>query len=209
MRFHRAAAILILLLSTLAACVPQVRQQQQTATHPNLIIVRDFDFSTGAITLDPSFGFSLYRGHAGVPPHQRAASVGRATAFNVADATTQQLAALGYDVVRSETATAAPGARAIIVSGAFRHINEGHRRRVGAENASVAVDVEIDQQSGGGKPQRITSFDLDSRRIPRSLAAISTRRGANVAAAAKRVGDAVAAMVAETARLNHWPAASR
>jgi hypothetical protein len=43
------------------------------------------------VTLDPSLGFSLQRGRAGVPPAERAAAVGRAAAFVLADNITQQL----------------------------------------------------------------------------------------------------------------------
>ena len=34
---------------------------------PNAIIVREFALNQAAVTLDPSFGFSLYRGTPGVP----------------------------------------------------------------------------------------------------------------------------------------------
>jgi hypothetical protein len=102
--FSRAAAAAIL-LALLAACTAQ---REGGGGHPNLIIVREFSVSSAAITLDPSFGFSLYRGSPGVPPTQRAASVGRAAAFSVADSVVQQLAALGYDVAKSNTAGAEP-----------------------------------------------------------------------------------------------------
>src|SRR5205085_9944672 len=95
------AAFAALLLTILAGCIPQIAGP---SGHPNLIIVREFTFSLGAVTLDPSFGFSLHRGEPGVPPRQRAAGVARAAAFSLADAITQQLAASGYDVTRSDTA---------------------------------------------------------------------------------------------------------
>jgi hypothetical protein len=200
--------IAVLLLGLLAACLPQTGMQG--SGHPNLIIVRQFTFSTGAVTLDPSFGFSLNRGEQGVPRTERAASVARSASFNLADTLAQQLAGLGYDVVHSETEMAEPGGRALIVTGVLRHINEGQRRRIGAENASVSVDVEIDQQNAGAAPQRITTFQLDSRTAPRvALIGVSTPRGANLSAAAARVGAAIAGTVAETARMNRWPAAPR
>jgi len=193
------------LLFVLAGC-----EQLAGTVHPNPIIVREFGLSTGAITLDPSFGFSLYRGTPGVPPRQRAAGVGRAAAFAVADQITLQLQALGYDAIRSDDAQPEPGAKALIVSGTFRTINEGYRRLVGAENAHVAVDVEISSQTAGGAPQRIANLHLDSRQAAREpLVGVSARRGADVNLAASQVGAATARYVAETARLNKWPAASR
>lgn len=208
LRVLLTGSVTVLLLGLLSACTPQLGMQG--AGHPNLIIVRQFTFSTGAIALDPSFGFSLYRGSAGVAPRERAASVGRATAFNIADTATQQLAALGYDVVRSDTDMAQPGGQAIIVTGTIRRINEGSRRRVGAENASVAVDVEIDQQSAGAAPRRISNIQLDSRQLSRAaLTGVSAARGANLNAAATRIGASLAGMVAETARTNRWPGAPR
>ncbi len=132
------AAAAALFLVALAGCLPQAAGPP---AHPNPIIVREFAASPGVVTLDPSFGFSLNRGAPGVPPRQRAAGVGRAAAFSLADAITQQLITLGYDAIRSDTAVPEPGARALIVSGAFRHIDEGRRRRVGAENPSIAVDA--------------------------------------------------------------------
>ena len=58
---------------------------------PNLIIVRRFATARRIVALDPSLGFSLQRGHAGVPPAERAASIARATTFILADTITQQL----------------------------------------------------------------------------------------------------------------------
>lgn len=208
MRWTPTAAIAALLLIVLAACVPQ---QEGGPAHPDPIIIREFAFSPGVVTLDPSFGFSLYRGERGVPPRQRAAGLGRAVAFNLADAMAEHLTSLGYDVVRSDTATVEPGARAIIVSGTFRHINEGYRRRVGAENSSVAVDAQVDYQaSAGATPQRLAAFQLDSRQVANlGYAGVSARRGADVKAAAARLGGAIARYVGDAARLNKWPGARR
>jgi hypothetical protein len=205
MRSGPVAGVAAYFLIFLAGCV----QQHETggAAHPNPIIVREFAFSPGSVTLDPSFGFSLHRGEPGVPARERAAGVGRAVAFNLADAMAEQLTSLGYDVIRSDTATAEAGARAIIVSGSFRHINEGRRRRVGAENSSVAVDVQIEYQAtAGAAPQRLAAFQLDSRQVPGSG---SRRTGADVKAAASRLGGAIAGYVADALRLNKWPGARR
>ena len=196
-----AAAAAVLLV--LAGCTGQ---RAGGPAHPDPIIVRAFTFSPGAVTLDPSFGFSLYRGSPGVPPRQRADSVGRAAAFTLADRVAQQLTSLGYDALRSDSATAEPGGRALIVRGAFRHIDEGHRR----QDASVAVDVEIDSQTAGGAPRRLTAFSLDSRRIPpEPLTVAGARRGSDVNAAATAVGDAIARYASDLARLNDWPRAAR
>jgi len=206
MRPVLSAATAALLLAILAGCVPQ----PGGLAHPNPIIVREFTFSLGVITLDPSFGFSLHRGAQGVPPRQRAAGVGRAAAFSLADAITQQLVNSGYDAIRSDTADLEPGSRALIVSGAFRHIDEGRRRRVGAENPSIAIDAEIDYQIAGAAPQRVTELHLDSRQVPRDgIVGVSARRGVDANLAATRVGAAIARTVIETARLNNWPAAPR
>ena len=207
MRPALTAASASLVLVILAGCVPQVAEGP---AHPNPIIVREFAFSPGVVTLDPSFGFSLHRGSAGVPPRQRAAGVARAAAFSLADSITEQLVTSGYDAIRSDDAAPEPGARALIITGAFRHIDEGRRRRVGAENPSIAIDAEIDYQTAGAAPQRITELHLDSRRVPRSgTAGVSARRRADANLAATRVGAAIARTVIETARLNNWPAAPR
>lgn len=190
------------LLVVLAGCVPR---ESAGPGHPNPIIVRQFAVSPGVIALDPSFGFSLYRGSPGVPPQQRAAAVGRAAAFSLADAIVEQLTGLGYDAIRSDTAAAEPGGRALIVSGAFSHIDEGHRR----QNASVAVDVEVDFQAAAGRsPQRLTTFRLDSRRIRREpLTGVAARHGANVNAASIAIAREIARYTADLARLNKWPGA--
>jgi hypothetical protein len=201
--FLKAAAAAIL-LALLAACTAQ---PEGGGGHPNLIIVREFSASSGVVTLDPSFGFSLYRGSPGVPPAQRAASVGRAAAFSVVDTIVQQLAALGYDVAKSNTAGAEPGGRALIVTGVFREINEGRRRQVGAENARIAVDVQIDFQAGSAAPLRMMSFPVDSQRTAGEGMGGAGRRGVNVNAAADRVGRIIAQTTRDLARLNHWPGA--
>ena len=207
MRWRVKAGCAVLVALALAGCA-----EGETAglARPNLIIVREFAASEGVVTLDPSFGFSLYRGATGVPPRQRAASVGRAAAFNLADTVVEQLRGLGYDAVRPDGASPQPGGRALVVTGAFRQINEGHRRHVGAEDASIAVAGEIDYQSAGAAPRRLTSFSLDSRQVPREpIVSASARRGSDVSSAAVRVGHAVAGAVVELARRNNWPGASR
>ena len=207
MRSVLTAASAGLFAVALAGCVPE---RAGSPAHPNPIIVREFTFSLGVVTLDPSFGFSLHRGASGVPPSQRAAGVARAAAFSLADAIAQQLVASGYDAIRSDSAVPEPGARALIVTGAFRHIDEGRRRRVGAENPSIAVDAEIDYQVETAAPQRITELHLDSRQVPQSaVVGVSVRRGVDVNLAATRVGGAIARYVSDTARLNNWPGASR
>jgi hypothetical protein len=194
-------AVPLVLLAAVAGCAPQAAPP----AHPNPIIVREFAFTPGIVTLDPSFGFSLYRGSPGVPASQRAASVGRAAAFSVADAATQQLDGLGYDAVRSNTAVPEPGARALIVTGDFRRIDEGRRRRIGSENSSLAVDVEIAYQTGGAAAQRVAALHLDSQRIP-SGESVGAGRTASVNSAAGRIGGVIARYVADLARLNKWPA---
>jgi len=177
---------------------------------PNAIIVREFALNQAAVTLDPSFGFSLYRGTPGVPPRQRAASVGRAAAFNVSDAIVEQLRQAGYDAIRSDGTSAEPGGRALIVTGAFRHIDEGRRRRVGAENPSVAVVGEIDYRTAAGAaPHRLTSFSLDSRQSRERVITASASRGSDLNAAAVRLGHEIAQTVLDVARRQNWPGASR
>jgi hypothetical protein len=207
MRWCTKAGCAGLLALALAGCA-----DGETAglARPNLIIVRDFTASEGVVTLDPSFGFSLYRGTQGVPPRQRAASVGRAAAFNLADTVVEQLRGLGYDAVRTDAAAPQSGGQALVVTGVFRQINEGYRRRVGAEDASVVVNGEIDYQSAGAAPRRLTTFSLDSRQIAREpVVSASARGGSDVNGAAARVGHAVARAVVELARRNNWPGASR
>jgi hypothetical protein len=195
-RYHSylKAAAAVLLAAAVGACVPP--PEAGGPGHPNPIIVREFAVSPGVITLDPSFGFSLYRGAPGVPRRQRAASVGRAAAFSLADAIAMQLAGLGYDTIRSDTAGAEPGGRALIVSGTFSRINEGHRR----QGANVGVDVEIDYHTApGAAPQRLTAFHSGA----------SARSGGGVNAAATAVGRTIANYATDLARSNSWPAAAR
>ena len=191
-----------LVLCVLSGCVPP---SAAPAAHPNLIIIRQFAFSPGIVALDPSLGFSLDRGSPGAPRRARAETVGRAAAFTLADTVTQQLAGLGYDVVRSDVATAEPGGRALVVSGAFRRIIEGYRR----QNASVTVALEVAQQAGSGAPQHLGGFDLDSRTVAAPPPSATSAQRGGVNAAAERVAAAIARYVGDLARLNRWPAAQR
>jgi len=199
MRLHQRLFAAGLLCLAAAGCADQ---QTARLPHPNAIIVREFALSQAAITLDPTFGFSLYRGTPGVPPRERAASVGRAVAFNVGDTIVEQLRQAGYDAVLSDGSTAEPGGRALIVAGAVRSINEGQRRRVGAENPSVSVYGEVDYRTGAGAAdQRLSNFALDSRQVG--------ARGGDVKAAAVRLGHAIAQSVLDVARRNNWPGVAR
>src|SRR5438067_1575692 len=199
MRLQFRTSVVVLLCLCATACA-----EQQTAAlgRPNAIIVREFALNQAAITLDPTFGFSLYRGTPGVPPRQRAASVGRAVAFNVGDAIVEQLRRAGYDAVLSDGTTPEPDGRDLIVTGAFRNINEGQRRRVGAENPSLSAYGEVDYRTGSGAAvQRISNFALDSRQVAGS--------GGDVKATAVRLGHAIAQSVLDAARRNNWPGAAR
>jgi len=196
----------ILLLVFLAGCGPQY---EATTAHPNPILIREFAFSPGIVTLDPSFGFSLYRGERGVPREQRAAGLGRAVAFNLTDGMAEYLTGLGYDVLRSETGSVEPGMRALIVSGTFRRIDEGQRRRIGAENSGVAVDVAIDYQVYGQAAQRLAAFQLDSRQVGGGVVGVSARTRGDVKIAAQQLGAELGRYVAEVARSQRWPGAAR
>lgn len=197
----------VLCLFFLAGC--GARYEAPPTRHPNAIVIRDFAFSPDIVTLDPSFGFSLYRGERGVPRSQRATGLGRAVAFNLTDAMAEYLTGLGYDVRRSETGSVEPGMRALIVGGVFRRIDEGRRRRVGAENSGVAVDVAIDYQVHGQAPQPLAVFQLDSRQVGGGLVGVSARQRGDVKIAAQQLGAALGRYVAEVARGQRWPAASR
>jgi hypothetical protein len=183
-------------------------QQSAGLERPNTIIVREFALNQAAITLDPSFGFSLHRGTPGVPPRQRAASVGRAVAFNISDAIVEQLRQAGYDAIRSDGASAEPGGRALIVTGAIRHIDEGQRRNIGSQK--VAAYGEIDYRTGAGAaPQRLAIFSLDSRQLARERITSASAGRNEINAAAVRLGHAIAQSVLDAARRQNWPGASR
>jgi hypothetical protein len=196
----------ILCLVVLAGCGPQY---DATTAHPNPILIREFSFSPAVVTLDPSFGFSLYRGERGVPREQRAAGLGRAVAFNLTDGMAEYLTGLGYDVLRSESGTVEPGMRALIVSGTLRRVDEGYRRRVGAENSGVAVDVAVDYQVYGQAPQRLATFQRDSRQGGGGMIGVTARTRGDVKIAAQQLGTELGRYVAEIARSQRWPAAAR
>lgn len=196
-----------LLLLTFAGCTENV--ENAAPGHPNLIIVRDFAAPLGIVTLDPSFGFSLQRGVAGVPPTERGGAVARAAAFTLADTIVQQLRALGYDAVRANEGGPEPGGRALVVTGAFRSIDEGYRRHAGAGASSVAVDTEVDYVTQNAAARRLMAFQPDSSQVPREGTEGVSARREPVNAAAARVGAYIARNVAELARRNNWPGAPR
>ena len=194
MRSFLIAGLALLFFSGLGLCAES--PDTSAPSHPDLIIVRRFAAPRRIVVLDPSLGFSLHRGRQGVPPADRAASIARATAFIVADTTTQQLRDLGYDAVLSDEAGPETGGRALIISGVFRSINEGHRRHFAAKDASVVVSVEIDTQTHGEKPQRLKFFRLDSGQIPHES---GRHREPGVNSAAMLVATMIAHAVAELA----------
>jgi hypothetical protein len=202
------ATLALLFPAGFAACAEH--RDVGAPAHPDLIIVRQFTTRGRIVVLDPSLGFSLSRGKPGVPSARRAASVARAAAFTLADAITQQLRELGYDVVQSDKVGPEPGGRALIVLGAFRSINEGHRRRFAATDASVAAAAAIDYQANGVRPQRLMAFQLDSRQTPhQDLLNARAHREPGVNSAAMRLGIMTARAVAGLAHRNNWPAAPR
>jgi hypothetical protein len=176
----------------------------------DFIVVSDFALPEGVVHLDPTFGFSLYRGEPGVPQRQRAASIGRAVGFLVTDTMTDRLRAQGYDAVSTTDPNPAPGHRALLVSGTFRAIDEGQRRRVGHELSAVIARVDVKAEQPGGTIQPVQSFVVDSRSAPPAPAASgATRRETGVDADATRVGAEIASVVGEIARRNNWRPAGR
>src|SRR5947209_14021973 len=154
MRFSLAAPFSALLLLLISGCS---EIESRGLAHPNVVIVREFAAPLGVVTLDPSFGFSLNRSEPGVPPRQRGAAVARAASYALADSIVERLRALGLDAVRSQTEQPEPGARALIVTGAFRKIDEGYRRQVGAENSNVAADAQVQYVSPDGPAKVLLS----------------------------------------------------
>jgi hypothetical protein len=197
----------LVFLLVLFGCGPQY--DAPSTAHPNAILIREFAFSPDIVSLDPSFGFSLYRGERGVPREQRASGLGRAVAFSLTDAMAEYLTGLGYDVLRSESGSVEPGMRALVVTGSFRRIDEGQRRRVGAENSGVAVDVAIDYQVHGQAPQRLAAFQRDSRQVDGGVVGVSARTRGDVKIAASQLGIELGRYIAEIARGRRWPAAGR
>jgi hypothetical protein len=175
----------------------------------DLIVVTEFAKSQGTVTLDSSFGFSLYRGSPGVPAQQRATSIASAVAFLVSDTITQRLREAGYDSASTTDPNPQIPGRALIVSGSFREINEGHRRQVGAEESSVVADVQVVATGPGGNPRPVLTLHLDSRALPPGrVASALSRHETGVNADATRVGDAIARSVIDLARRNNWTIAS-
>jgi hypothetical protein len=203
-------SLLITLLALLSSTGLAAAEDQRVAApaHPDLIIVRQFATRGPIVARDPSLGFSLYRGAPGVPPARRAASVARATAFTLAETIAQQLRELGYDAVQSNETGPEPGGRALIVSGAFRSINEGHRRRFAAKDASVAAAAEIEYQIEGAQPLRLMAIQLGSRQIQHeALLNAAAHRELGVNSAAIGLGVMIARAVAELAHRTNWPGA--
>src|SRR5580700_626339 len=176
----------------LAACVEGVTVPGPAS---DFVVVSDFTVPEGAVRLDPSFGFSLYRGEPGVPAQQRAASIGRAVGFLVTDTIVDRLRALGYDTVSTTDPSPKTGARTLIVAGAFREIDEGERRRPNEVGSAVIADVQIKAEIPGlAGLQPVQSFSVDSRAAPRAGApSAATRRETGVNADATRIGAQIAA----------------
>ena len=201
-RIVRIAAVLPLLAA--GGCVEGLTVRSGPTS--DFIVISDFTVAGGAVRLDPSFGFSLYRGEPGVPAQQRAASIGRAVGFLVADTIVGRLRALGYDAVSTTDPSPKTGARTLIVTGAFREINEGERRRPNEVGSAIVADVQIKAEVPGlAGLQPVQSFTVNSRSAPPVAArSAATRRETGVDADAARIGAQIAAVVGEVARRNNW-----
>ena len=206
-RFRGLAVALPLLV--LAGCAQNGALDSSKPS--DFIVISDFALPQGVVRLDPSFGFSLYRGEPGVPPERRAASIGRAVGFLVTDTIVDRLRALGYDAVSTTNPNpAGSGYRALIVSGTFRDIDEGQRRHPLDAHSAVIADVTIKAELPGGGAQPVQSFTVDSRSAPKVHDENgATRRETGVNADATDVGAEIARVVGEVARRNNWLPARR
>jgi hypothetical protein len=183
-----------------------IEEESTAAAGPDLIVVTEFAVPEGAVVLDQSFGFSLYRGQPGVPQQKRAVSVGHAVGFLVSDTITQRLREAGYEAASTTDPNPKVPGRALIVIGTFRQIDEGHRRRVGAEGSSVVADVQVRATGPGGSLQPVLTMHVDSRQLPRTPVGHGRETGVNADAA--RVGAAAARAVVSLAQHNHWTVVS-
>lgn len=206
-RCRRWVAALALL--ALAACTQNAMLGSSSPS--DFIVISDFTLPQGVVHLDPSFGFSLYRGEPGVPAERRAASIGRAVAFLVTDTIADRLRALGYDATSTTNPNpASSGHRALIVSGTFRAIDEGERRHPLQAHSAVIADVTIKAELPNGGVQPVQSFAVDSRSAPKVHEENgATRRETGVDADATAVGAEIARVVGEVARRNNWLPARR
>jgi hypothetical protein len=204
-----ARCIGVLLPLALAACVGASTAINGSSS--DFIVVSDFAVPEGIVRLDPTMGFSLYRGEPGVPKERRAASIGRAIDFLVTDTIVDRLRARGYEAVSTVNPNpVSTGYRALIVSGTFRTIDEGQRRRAGDEHSAVIATVEIKAELPGGGVQKVQSFTVDSRSAPQARDNNgATKRETGVNADATNVGAEIARVVAEVARRNNWVPAHR
>jgi hypothetical protein len=203
MRLLPLAALLSLLV--LFGCAPRHAEESSfpvvNLASASPIIVHEFAFSPRIVTLDPTLGYSLQRGAPGVSPSRRAEALGRAAAFNLADTMSRELKQQGYDVVAGSNAPQ-PGEPALVVTGDFRRIYEGHRHA----GANIAVAVAIDFESAGAAPQRLIAFSLDSRRLPREgFVPAAGLHGEDVNYEATRLGATIGHYVARLARTERWP----
>ncbi|MBV9863006.1 MAG: hypothetical protein JO267_12770 [Alphaproteobacteria bacterium] len=199
-------------LLSIDGCVPQ-QEAGDTTGRPQLVVVRSLQAAPGSVVVDPSFGFSLYRGAPGVPLRARAASVTRAASFEIADAVTDALRRLGLDAIRSDTVMPDPERRTLVVHGVFLRLDEGHKRRVGERGSRVVAEIRADYSGPGVAPRQALGLRVDSDQLAGSGAGLQQARAgmetADVTADAARVGRVVAAALADLARRQGWVAAAR
>lgn len=210
--------VLFLALLALAACTTPQGPAQPSAGYPakpEIVVIRSFEVPEGVVDLDPTLGFSLRKGAPGVPQPVRAASVGRAAAFSLADAAVAELRAAGLDAMRADPQASLPAGSALVISGVFDRIEEGRRHRLGGAGgrSAVAVDATIAYQSSGAAPQRLLDLHEDSAALGEEGNSGGGRRPryatAGVDADAQRVGREIARAVADLARHQNWLAPAR
>jgi hypothetical protein len=167
---------------------------------PERIVVRVFAVPEGVVTLDPTLGFSLYRGQPGAPRAERAASVGRAAAFVLSEALIGELRAAGLDAVRDEGGP--PDASALVVSGSFEAIDEGLRRHPSRRPSDVVADAAVAYEAPGIPSKRLLDLHVDS-------AALAAGAVADANEDARRIGRQIGEAVVALARRESWLAAAR
>jgi len=199
----------------LGACVTGDHAGSGYPPRPDIVIVRPFEVPESVVILDPSFGFSLRRGAPGVPRAERAAAVGRAAAFALADALIEDLKAAGLDAVPASSAAPVPEAKILIISGTFGEIDQGLRRSVGrvapgAGQSRVVADARIDYELSGSTQKQLLTVHADSAEIAADktsepLTSIGSQlQIADANADAARVGRAIGQAIVELAHRANW-----
>jgi hypothetical protein len=169
---RRTAILSALALFVVAGCASVETTSEYGGAglpRPDRILVYDFAYSPGQVTLDPGLSAKLTEARKGEPRSVEELDVGRKAAHALAEHIVHEIRKLGLPAERASGAPPSSG-NVLVIKGQFTSIDEGNQTKrvvIGlmAGRSEVKTHVQVYAATDQGR-QMVESFETDAKSAP-------------------------------------------